>query len=126
MTRMRRSNVAGARVVASGAALAALAVGGVSLSTRANAALAERSGAHGHHHSHDRTVGQHNTTISSHSPVRQKGPQNSAPTSSGGQNATLNALCRKAPCRISQKINMFSPDLSAFIVLGPSDYLMVP
>jgi hypothetical protein len=126
MTKMRTSNVARARVVASGALLAALAVGGVSLSTRTNAAVTERPGPYGHHHSHDRTVGQHNTTISSHSPIRQRGPQSNAPTSSGGQNSTQNALCRKAPCWISQKVNMFDPDLSAFIALGPSDFLMVP
>jgi hypothetical protein len=112
-------------VVGLAAVMAALAVGGVSLSTRANAAMVGQTG-DGHHRSRDRTVGQKNTTISTRSPNHLKGTQNSAPTSSGGQNATMNALCRKAPCRIAQKVNMLPQNISAFIVLGPSDYLVVP
>lgn len=121
---MFTNGFAGARLVALAAVLAGLAAGGVSLSTSANASI--QSGDHGRVRNRNRTIGQHNTTVSSHSPTRLRGTQNSAPTSSGGQNATMNALCRKAPCRIAQKVNMFSPDLSAFIVLGPHDYLLVP
>lgn len=126
MMRIFTSDFAGARVAALAGALAALAVGGVSLSTSANASLARRSGGDGHFRSRNRTVGEHNTTISSHSPTHIKGTQASSPTSSGGQNATMNALCRKGPCRIAQKVNMLPRDISAFIVLGPSDYLVVP
>src|SRR5437763_647268 len=119
MTRMLTNGFAGGRLVALAAVLAGLAVGGVSLSTRANASIAERSGGNGHSRSRDHTAGQHNTTISTRSPNHLKGTQNSAPTSSGGQNATMNALCRKAPCRIAQKVNMLPQNISAFIVLGP-------
>lgn len=129
MSEMKRmlanNNVAGPRLLGSAAVLAALAIGGVSLSTAANASLAAHGGGGGHG-SHGHTIGQHNTTVSNHSPTHIRGIQNSSPTSSGGQNSIMNAFCRKAPCHISQKVNMLPWDVNAFIFFGPNDYLMVP
>jgi hypothetical protein len=119
MKRMLTKNVGMA------AALAALAIGGVSLSTTANASSNPRFG-HGHGHG-DGAVGQHNTTISPNSPTTNRGFQHASPTSSGGQNSIQNAFCRKStPCRISQKVNFLPWDVSAFISFGPKDYLVVP
>lgn len=116
---MKRMSANNARLLGA-AALAALAIGGVS--TTANASPTPMSG---HRHG-DHTVGQHNSTSTHHSPTIQKGFQNAAPTSAGGQNSIMNAFCRKAPCRISQKVNMLPWDVSAYISLGPSDYLVIP